>query len=301
MRRTCCDPATEAALTAKLDALQKDTHRQLIVATIPDLQGYPLEDYGYRLGRAWGVGLKDVNNGIILFIAPNEPAGHRGPRIEVGYGLEPVVTDALASVIINEQMMPLLKAGQVPQAMTAGTDALIEQLRASPDEAKARTDAAVAAFDKTHRRVAGSGGGGIPIGLIIWAMIIGFVILSSLRGARARQALSRRRSRRWSCGDRAWAIGDRGGGSSWSGGGSSLGRRIATAAAAAGAAAAFRAAAADRSAAAAHRGDGDGGFPLERRGSRAGHRGGDRGRSRHRRRDRDDRHAAVGRLSRHRR
>ena len=45
---------------AKLDALQKDTHRQLVVATIPDLQGYPLEDYGYKLGRAWGVGLKDV-------------------------------------------------------------------------------------------------------------------------------------------------------------------------------------------------------------------------------------------------
>ena len=77
-------PDVEAALTAKLDALQKDTHRQLIVATIPDMQGYPLEDYGYKLGRAWGVGLNDVNNGIILFIAPNEPAGHRGPRIEVG-------------------------------------------------------------------------------------------------------------------------------------------------------------------------------------------------------------------------
>ena len=70
------------------EALQKDTKRQLVVATIPDLQGYPLEDYGYRLGRAWGVGLKDVDNGAILFVAPNESAGQRGPRIEVGYGLE---------------------------------------------------------------------------------------------------------------------------------------------------------------------------------------------------------------------
>src|SRR3569623_2704007 len=94
-------PDVVADLTTKLDALQKDTHRQLIVATIADLQGYPLEDYGYRLGRAWGVGLKDVNNGAILFIAPNEPSGNRGPRIEVGNGLEPVFTNALSSVIIN--------------------------------------------------------------------------------------------------------------------------------------------------------------------------------------------------------
>jgi uncharacterized protein len=216
------DPATEAALTAKLDALQKDTHRQLIVATIPDLQGYPLEDYGYKLGRAWGVGLNDANNGIILFIAPNEPAGHRGPRIEVGKGLEPIVTDALASVIINDKMIPLLKAGQVPEAMTAGTDALIEQLRAQPDEAKARTDAAVAAFDKQHRRQS-SGGGGFPVGLIIWIMIIGFVILRSLggrrRGKRYRHGISP--VILWGPGLGNWGSG---GGSSWSsGGGSSWG------------------------------------------------------------------------------
>ncbi|MDB5677792.1 YgcG family protein [Sphingomonas bacterium] len=213
-------PDVEAALTAKLDALQKDTHRQLIVATIPDLQSYPLEDYGYKLGRAWGVGLKDVNNGIILFIAPNEPAGHRGPRIEVGNGLEPVVTDALASVIINDKMIPLLKAGQVPEAMTAGTDALIEQLRASPDEAKARTDAAIADFDKQHKRASSGSGGGFPVGFIIWAMIIGFVILSGLRergrGKRYRSGLGP--VVLWGPGLGNWGSG---GGSSWGGGGGS--------------------------------------------------------------------------------
>lgn len=171
--------ATKADLTAKLQALQKDTNRQLVVATIPDLQGYPIEDYGYKLGRAWGVGLKGADNGAILFIAPNEPAGHRGPRIETGYGLEPVLTDALSSTIINQQMMPKLRAGDVPGAMTAGTDAIVQQLRATPDEAKARTDAAVAQFDKTHRRA--SGGGGVPLGLIFWLMVMGFVGLSLFR------------------------------------------------------------------------------------------------------------------------
>jgi uncharacterized protein len=177
-------PAVEADLTAKLQALQRDTNRQLVVATIPDLQGYPLSDYGYRLGRAWGVGLKDTNNGVILFIAPNEATGQRGPRIEVGYGLEPVLTDALSSVIINTRMMPLLRQNDVPGAMIAGADALIAQLRASPDEAKARTDAAVAEFDRSRRRApaGSSSGGGFPTSLIFWFIILAFVVLPMLRG-----------------------------------------------------------------------------------------------------------------------
>ena len=174
-------PATRDDLTRKLEALQRDTHRQLVVATIPSLGGVPLEDYGYKLGRQWGVGLRDVNNGVVLFIAPNEPAGHRGPRIEVGRGLEPIVTDALSSVIIRTDMLPKLKASNdVPGAMEAGTDALIAQLRASPEEAKSRADAAVTEFNRTHQRQRG-GGGGIPIGLVFWLFILGFVALSWLR------------------------------------------------------------------------------------------------------------------------
>ena len=62
-------PDVEASLTQKLEALQRDTKRQLVVVTIGDAQGYPLSDYGYQLGRAWGVGLKDADNGVILMIA----------------------------------------------------------------------------------------------------------------------------------------------------------------------------------------------------------------------------------------
>jgi uncharacterized protein len=178
-------PAVEADLTAKLGALQRDTKRQFVVATIADMQGYPLEDYGYRLLRTWGVGLKGVNNGAILFVAPNNPAGQRGPRLEVGSGLEPVLTDAFASVMINRDMMPRLKAGKVEEAMTAGADTVIAQLRASPEEAQASLDAAVAEFDRTHRSPArrnGGGEGGIPFSLIFWGIVFLFVILPMLRG-----------------------------------------------------------------------------------------------------------------------
>ncbi|HEX8486418.1 TPM domain-containing protein [Sphingomonas sp.] len=180
-------PDVEAELTTKLEALQKDTNRQLVVATIGDTQGYPLEDYGYRLGRAWGVGLKDVNNGAILFVAPNNPAGQRGPRIEVGRGLEPFLTDALSSQIIRDQMLPRLKANNdIAGALVAGTDAIVAQLRASPDEAKARTDAAVVAFDRDHVRRRSSGGG-LPIGLIFWGVIMASVVVPMLfRGKSAR-------------------------------------------------------------------------------------------------------------------
>lgn len=174
-------PETEAALTAKLEALQRDTKRQLVVATVPDTQGYPLEDYGYRLGRAWGVGLKDVDNGAVLFVAPGNPAGQRGPRLEVGRGLEPILTDALSYKITHDQMVPLLKNGDIPGAMTVGTDAVIAQLRASPEEAQAKVDAAVKEFDRTHERQSRGDGGGFPVAIIFFGIILLFFVLPLFR------------------------------------------------------------------------------------------------------------------------
>ncbi|MDJ0276843.1 TPM domain-containing protein [Sphingomonas sp. 2R-10] len=221
---------TRADLTQKLQALQRDTKRQFVVATIADVQGYPLEEYGYKLLRAWGIGLEGVDNGAILFIAPNNPAGQRGPRLEVGYGLEPVLTDALSSTIIRQQMMPKLQAGDVPGAMTAGADAVIAQLRASPDEAQARTDAAVVKFDRAQRpRSSGAGMATgtvffIAVGVILFCMI-------AFSGRRRRAGPRGQRHRSGTAGDVAqvvlWSIADeltrsaaRGGGGGWSGGSS---------------------------------------------------------------------------------
>lgn len=217
-------PEVEADLTNKLEALQKDTKRQLVVATIRDLQGESVASYGPKLGRAWGVGLADIDNGAILFVAPNNPTGQRGPRIEVGYGLEPVLTDAYSSLIINQRMMPRLRGGDLPGAMTAGADAIIAQLRATPEEAQARQDAAIREFDRTHKRTASSGGGGGWVGLMFWVMVTGFIVLAMVRrGARGTRYRRRGGSGMgevilWTIANEVANSAMRGGSSSWGGG-----------------------------------------------------------------------------------
>jgi uncharacterized protein len=106
------DPAQEAALTAKLQALETATNRQLVVTTLNSLQGYDIADYGYQLGRKWAIGQDgkgeaEKDNGTILIVAPKE----RKMRIEVGYGLEPVLTDGYSSSIIRNTITPFFKAG----------------------------------------------------------------------------------------------------------------------------------------------------------------------------------------------
>jgi uncharacterized protein len=196
-------PDVEAALEQKLEALQKDTGRQLVVATIPDLQGYPLEDYGYQLGRSWGVGLNGVD-GAILFVAPNESSGHRGPRLEVGTRLEPVLTDAWTRQMIDRDMLPKLRAdNDVAGAMQAGADAVIAQLRLPDAEARAQAVAAAREYDRTHARR--SGGGGAGIGAVLVILVIGFIGLSVLR-----------KGLRGGPGGRRWAEPNSGsGGSNW--------------------------------------------------------------------------------------
>ena len=180
-------PADEAALTGKLQALEQASSRQLVVATISDLQGYPIEDYGYRLGRAWGIGQSEANNGTILLVAPNE----RKVRIEVGYGLEPILTDALSSIIIREQILPRFRADDYPGGINAGADAIIQQLQAPPEQAEQRALAA-AQQEQQQQQAQGSGSGGSIFPLIFWGVVFLFVILPMMRRGRRGRRYRRR-------------------------------------------------------------------------------------------------------------
>jgi uncharacterized protein len=208
-------PEQEAQLTQLSADIEKASSRQFVVATIPDLQGYPIEDYGYRLGRAWNIGQKGANNGIILIVAPNE----RKVRIEVGYGLEPIMTDALASQIINETILPHFKAKDMPGGIIAGADAIAEQMKLPLEAAEARAAKLIA-----QPRPVRSNGGGVPFALIFVIIVIALVILSRFRRGNAG-----RRYRGGIAPVILWGSGLGGGsgggwGSSWSsGGGSSWG------------------------------------------------------------------------------
>ena len=171
-------PEQVAALDAKLTALQTTTGHQLVVATIADLGGYPIEDYSYQLGRAWGVGAKQKNDGLLLVIAPTD----RKVRVEAGPGLQGTVTDALSSVIINTQIAPKFKAGDYAGGINAGIDQLATLIQLPPEEAQ-KLAAQAAAQSQAHSRQAQQPQ--IGFGTIMFLIVVFFFfILPMIRAMR---------------------------------------------------------------------------------------------------------------------
>jgi len=120
----------EAALEARLVAWNRSTGHQLVVATVPSLLGREIQDYSIGLLRHWRLGRAGANDGVLLLLAPNE----RQVRIEVGYGLEPVLTDARSSLIIREAIRPPLRAGDVAGALTAGAERIMRAVASGADQ-----------------------------------------------------------------------------------------------------------------------------------------------------------------------
>ncbi|TNB78922.1 methanol dehydrogenase [Pseudomonas sp. Fig-3] len=115
------EPSVRTQLDAQLKAHEQATGEQVVVVTLADLQGSSIEDFGYQLGRHWGIGQKDKNNGALLIVARDD----RKLRIEVGYGLEDRLTDAQSSVIINQVITPAFKAGNFNKGISDGVAAML--------------------------------------------------------------------------------------------------------------------------------------------------------------------------------
>jgi len=126
-------PAAQQTLNAELAQLHRTSGHSLVVVTIASLHGQDIAAYGIKLFRAWKLGRKDLNDGVILLIAPND---HRD-RIEVGYGLEPVLTDAQSSLILRDTVRPYLKAGDYDNAALAGERAIAAVIGAPASAAEA--------------------------------------------------------------------------------------------------------------------------------------------------------------------
>lgn len=109
-------------LSQRLASFERSTSNQLVVVTLSSLGELSIEEYGYQLGRAWGIGTREHNNGVLLIIAPNE----RKVRIEVGYGLEGALPDAIAANIIQSQILPAFKHSNMAAGVSAGVASIIQ-------------------------------------------------------------------------------------------------------------------------------------------------------------------------------
>jgi len=128
------DASTKAALERKLAEFETKTTGQLVVVTLKSLQGTSIEDYGYQLGRHWQIGQKEKNTGALLIVAPNE----RKVRIEVGYGFEGTLTDAVSKLIIENSIVPRLRANDFAGGIGRGVDDIIQAVSVDSEEWKAR-------------------------------------------------------------------------------------------------------------------------------------------------------------------
>jgi uncharacterized protein len=216
-------PAAEVALDAKLSALEAKTTDQLVVVTLKSLGGYEIADFGYQLGRAWGIGQKGKNNGVLLIVAPNE----QDVRIEVGYGREGDLTDAVTRLIIENSILPKFRAGDYAGGIAAGTDDIIKVLTGDAAAFKERAAQTPKAYDPQRPDSQSGGTGGFAVVLIIFIAFIIFsrigrwwwpwLFLGGLGGGRSSGS-------GWSSGGGGWSSGGggfSGGGGSFGGGGSS--------------------------------------------------------------------------------
>lgn len=214
-----------AAVETELKALEQKSTDQFVVVTVPSLGGLEIEDYGYQLGRHWGIGQAGKDNGVLLIVAPNE----RKVRIEVGRGLEPIVTDLMSRIIIENAILPEFRRGNFSGGIRAGVRDIKDTLLGDAEAVK--------------ERARGLNGQDEPdwIGLLMiafWIAIVVYIIYAQSRyAAQSPQTISRdqrRRGRRmrdagpiiipggasdsWGGG---WSGG--GGGGGWSGGGGDFG------------------------------------------------------------------------------
>ena len=123
-----------ASLEAKLKDLEDKSGIQLVVATVPSLGDQDIEPYANALFRAWKLGEKQKNNGVLLLIAPRE---HK-VRIEVGYGLEGTLTDAISKLIITNALVPRFKANDYAGGIDRGVDDIIAVLTTDSADWQAR-------------------------------------------------------------------------------------------------------------------------------------------------------------------
>jgi uncharacterized protein len=149
-------PEARSRLETELARFEDETSHQIAVLTVPSLEGEPIEDFSIRVVDAWKLGQKGVDNGILVLVSK----GDRRARIEVGYGLEGIVPDAVANRIVEDVMIPRFRSGDYPGGIEAGVDALMQTARGE-------------VVPELQRRAHGRRSGQDPLALLFLAAILG--------------------------------------------------------------------------------------------------------------------------------
>jgi uncharacterized protein len=153
-------PATTEKLNTQLIQLEKETGAALVVATVETLDGLTVEEYAVKLFEKWGIGQKDKNNGVLFLVALKE----RKVRIEVGYGLEPVITDGRSGSILDKYVVPALRSNDWDTGISAGVTAL---------ETLIRSGATASSLEEETE-------GNLLADPFFWVVVVSVVAMSSL-------------------------------------------------------------------------------------------------------------------------
>lgn len=200
--------ADRAAIETELKTHDAKSTDQVVVVTVKSLDGYPIEDYGYQLGRFWKIGQAGTNNGILLIVAPND----RKVRIEVGRGLEPQMTDTMSKIIIDNALLPAFRRGDFSGGIVAGVQDIVKVLQGDAEDVKRRA--------KSARKPANSDIDYIQLAFILfWIGIVVYSIVQQQRQA-AKMPPGYRGNRRYGDGNVIVVPGGWGGSGGWSGGSS---------------------------------------------------------------------------------
>lgn len=224
------DSATRDAITQKLGAFEAKSSDQVVVVTVPSLDGEAIEPYSNRLYRAWALGQKQENNGVLLVVAPND----RKVRIEVGYGLEGTLTDLLSRLIIENAIIPGFRSGDYSGGIARGVDDILTVLSGDSAELQARAKRNI---QKESSNIDWFGVIFISIWVLIFFGGFGMAIMASVFGQKigpgrykwlgmtidTRSSSGGGSGGGWSSGGGGWSSGGGGGGGFSGGGGSSGG------------------------------------------------------------------------------
>lgn len=199
------DAAREQSLDARLAEFERESSTQIVVVTIPSLGGEEISDFANRLFERWGLGQKGQNNGVLLLVA----TGDRKARIEVGYGLEDRLTDALSRRILEERLFPAFRQGRYADGIDAASDGIVEASKGAYVGRPRK---------KVHK--------GVPLAALVFVVFVVVMILIALQRGSSIGPRGRRRYYRsgpiiwgggggWGAGGGGWSSG----GGGWGGGG----------------------------------------------------------------------------------